>query len=909
MCVCSYYKGLSLKKTRLYSVLTKSLGLTLGVLFIMACSTQKETWLNRGYHNMTAHYNGYFNAREIIKETKRTHVENFQQDYTQIIPIYLNPDDETVSNFQQPMETAIEKITVVISKNSMPNPEKLKRKKKEEWCKWIDDNWMVMGQAYFYKREFDDANTYFKYVKAQYPSQQIVFDADIWLAKTAIEMEDYGTALSTLELLEEAIKEAEAEAKKSKSKKKKKKKSRSKSFKKYNIQRPINKFTPPPVPPKNLKSEVYINLADLHLRKGDYQEAIPRLEQAIEHNKSRKMRTRLTFILAQVHEELGNVSEARKYYEKVTKMTAPYEMEFYATINKALLFDGNDTKGLRAQLIKMSKDEKNKDFLDQIYYVLAELDFKEGDKDGGIAYLEKSAKYSTSNNIQKAKTYVRLADIYYSDKAYPKSKVYYDSSLTVIDETYENYDEIFDRSEGLTSLVKNLDVYHTQDSLLTLVEKGENHYMKVIENKIHEKQRLDEEKFNERQNAPSTGTTNNNNFGSGAKWYFYNESAKSFGVNEFKQIWGDRPLEDNWRRSDKTVAGLGTFGDGEDEDQNSPENDPYAPEYYLKNLPLTDEAQAESNTKISEALYNLGVIYKDRLGEPKTGISYFEKLVQRYNDTKESLPGMYQLYLTHKAEGNMPESDKYKKMILDKFPDSEYAKIIRNPNFKKEEELAKKKHGNEYNKVFDMYLAGDYETTIDKCKEVVNRRESNVYVPKYLLLQAFALSMKDSKNLDAIQKPLESLVDNHSETEEGVRAKNILERLKNQNSIKGVKAGNSSFVYNSEMEHFFVLIFPNSAGSINQVKKTISNFNNSNYSSKGLKVRNSFIDTDNQIIVVRSFNDKKIAEQYLKSFSTSSKTKDLSGKYKNFIITHKNYASLFIEKDIDGYMEFYKKNY
>ncbi len=886
----------------------KSLGIFLGLIFIMACSTQKESWLNRGYHNMTAHYNGYFNAKEIIKETKRSHVENYKQDYTEIIPIYLNPDDETVSNFQQPMETAIEKITVVISKNSMPNPDKLKRKKKEEWCKWIDDNWMVMGKAYFYKREFDEANTYFKYVKAQYPSQEIIFDADIWLAKTAIETANYGDALSILELLETSIKEAEAEAKKSKSKKKKKK-SKSKTFKKYDIQRPINKFTAAPVPPKKLKGEVYTNLADLHLRKEDYREAVPRLEQAIEHQKSKKMRTRLTFILAQVHEKLGNVSEARKYYEKVTKMTAPYEMEFYATINKALLFDGNDTKGLRSQLVKMSKDEKNKDYLDQIYYVLAELDFKEGDKEAGIANLEKSAKYSTTNNKQKAKTYVKLADIYYTDKAYPKSKVYYDSSLTVIDETYENYDEIFDRSEGLTSLVTNLDIYTTQDSLLKLVEKGENHYMKVIEDKIFEKQRLDEEKFNERQNAPSTGTAGNNNFGSGAQWYFYNESAKSFGTNEFKQIWGDRPLEDNWRRSDKTVANAGGFEDGEDGDQNAPENDPYAPEYYLKGLPLTEDAQKEANDKIAEALYNLGVIYKDRLGEPKTGISYFEKLVQRYQDGEKSLPGMYQLYLTHKIEGNMPESNKYKQMILDKFPESEYAKIINNPNFKKEEELAKKKYGTEYNKVFDLYLAEQYDATIEKCTEVVNRRESNPFTPKYLLLQAFALSMKDAKNLDAIQKPLETLVDNHGDTEEGVRAKNILERLKNQNSIKGVKAGNSSFVYNSEMEHFFVLIFPNSAGSINQLKKTISNFNNSNYGSKGLKVRNSFIDTDNQIIVVRSFNNKKIAEQYLKSFSTSNGTKDAAGKYQNFIITHKNYASLFIEKDIEGYLEFYKKNY
>lgn len=888
--------------------------LSFGVLFILACSTEKEAWINRGYHNMTAHYNGYFNAKEIIKESRAGYNETFQEDYTKILPIYIYADDETVEGLRQSMETAIEKTSNVIGKNSMPDPEKKKGKKREEWCKWIDDNWYVMAQANFYKREFGEAKNIFNYVKTTYPSQEIVYWADLWLAKTAIETKDYASALSTLELLKTGIEKQEKDeekAKKKSSSKRKKKKAVTKKVKEYDIARPLGKSTQPAPYPKNMKAELYTTYADLHLRRSEYNDAVTNLLLAIEHHKKKKIKTRLTFILAQVYEEMGNKSDARSKYEEVTKMTAPYEMEFYATIYKALLFDGGDTKGLRAQLLKMAKDEKNKDYLDQIYYVLAELDFSEDQKENAIANLEKSARFSTTNSRQKALTYVKLGDVYYADKFFPQAKEYYDSSLTVIKEDYENYDEILERSEGLTSLVENLEIYERQDSLLNLVNLGSRHYDKVINDIIEAKKLKEKEEFEERQNNPSGGTGGNfnNNFGSGTEWYFYNKEAIAFGQTEFKSLWGDRKLDDNWRRSNRTSVTFEKIEDG-DTTLTAEESDPYSPEYYLKDLPLTEEAQKAANDDIAEALYNLGVIYKQKLNEPTTGLKYFELLVSRFKDSKRSLPGMYQLYLGYKTLNKASESEKYKKIILEDYPDSEYAKIILNPDFKKQEQLARKAHSKEYTAVYEHFLSGEFATVVSKSDEVVARREVNEFIPKYLLLKAYALGGQNPEDLASIQAPLEILVQQHAETEEGTKAKIILEKLKNQSSIQGVKDGSSTFIYNAEMEHFFVLVFPNAKGSINPAKKAISNFNQNLFGSQELKLRNTFINPENQIIVIRSFKNKHTALQYLKSFKANKTlVKEYNQDLDYFVITHKNYASLFAEKNIEEYLKFYGENY
>ena len=864
------------------------------VALVYSCSTEKDAALNRGYHNMTAHYNGYFNAGEKIKESLASYEKGYQEDFETILPIYIYPGEDEASNMLEPMNVAVEKTTKVINKHSMPMQDK--KRKNEEWCAWIDDNYLVMGRAEFFKREYEQCERLFNYIKINYPKESSIYPASLWLAKTYIEEGKYADAETELQGLEALIQE-QLDAKADKDAKKQPKKDKK-----------GNKIKPVPEFPKKLKDDLVIIYADMYLRKKDYSNAKEKLVEAIEITKNRKTKTRLTYILAQIHEELGDNQAASGTYDKVTKMTAPYEMEFYAKIKRALLYNGSDTKSLKAELKKMLEDEKNKDYLDQIYYALADIELKEGNKEQGIEYLELSAANSTTNKRQKAKTYIKLADINYSDKEFRIAKTYYDSCVSVIDEKHPDYIQISDRSEGLTALVKNLEVVEMQDSLLNLVAKGEKYYLKEIDNIIEAKREADRLKSEERMNSMEFDGPKTTDFGDGANWYFYNPQAKSFGYKEFKKIWSDRKLEDDWRRKNKNSVTFDEFGGGEGAETVA-ENDPYAPEYYLKNLPLTEEKIVESNTSIAQGLYNLGVIYKNQLNEPERSAFYFEELIRRYKESENSLPGMYQLYLMYKEQGKHALSGNHKNTILSDYPKSEYARIINNPNYKKEEEALRKVHGSEYDQVYNIYARKDYSGTITKCNEVIARREENSFIPRYLLLKANALGAKKA-TLDEIEEPLEVLVKNHKDTEEGVIASSILERLRNKASLDNAKAGNSTYIYNSEMEHFFVLVFPNNAGKVKNVTTKISNMNSAKYGNKGLKIKNTFINSDNQIVVVRSFDNKKAAMAYYKVFMNDNKyVKAFNSKYEYFVVTHKNYAAMFLEKDFKEYLEFFKQNY
>ena len=861
---------------------------------VYSCSTEKDAALNRGYHNMTAHYNGYFNAGEKIKESLASYEKGYQEDFETILPVYIYPGEDDAASMFEPMNVAIEKTTKVINRHAMPMQDK--KRKNEEWCAWIDDNYFVMGKAEFFKKEYKQCENLFGYIKVNYPKESSIYEASLWLAKTYIEQGKYADAETELQGLETLIQE-QLDAKADKDAKKEPKKDRK-----------GNKIKPTPQFPKKLKDDLAIIYADMYLRKKDYANAKEKLVDAIDITRNKKMKTRLTYILAQIHEELGDNQAASATFDKVTKMTAPYEMEFYAKIKRALLYNGSDTKGLKAELKKMLEDEKNKDYLDQIYYALAGIELKEDNKEQGIKYLELSAANSTTNKRQKSKTYIKLADINYDDKEFRIAKTYYDSCVSVIDDKHPDYVQITDRSEGLTALVKNLEVVETQDSLLNLVAKGEKYYLKEIDKIIEAKREEDRLKSEERMNSMNFDGPKTQDFGDGANWYFYNPQAKSFGYKEFKKIWGDRKLEDDWRRKNKNSVSFDEFGNGEGTETVA-ENDPYAPEFYIKDLPLTAEQVEKSNKDIAEGLYNLGVIYKNQLNEPERSAYYFEELVKRYKENENALPGMYQLYLMYKDQGKHALSQGHKTTILSDYPRSEYARIINNPNYKKEEEALKKVHGTEYEQVYTVFARKDFDNTITKCNEVIARREENSFIPKYLLLKANALGSKKAA-LDDIKIPLTTLVKEHKDTDEGLIAAGILERLRNKASLDNAKAGNGTYIYNAGMEHFFVLIFPNNAGKIKNVTSKISNMNSAKFGSKGLKIKNTFINSDNQIVVVRSFDDKKAAMVYYNAYKNDNKyVNSFNSKYECFVITHKNYAAMFLEKDYKEYLEFFNENY
>lgn len=897
------------KKIILYQ---KTFLIIIAVVAILAgCSTDKNAFLNRGYHNMTAKYNGYFNAGEIINEAMNEFAISRKEDYSKIIPVYEYPDNIESKALYPPMDTAAKKCESVISRHSMP-AEKKGQNRKTEWCKWIDDNWLLIGQSQFYKRNFSDAMKNFKYVEKQYSNEPIVYSAMLWQAKTYIELGVYESAQEILDDLvngaadyKEQVEKIEADQEKAKEKAKSKKSSRNSrnrnNSKSNSGSSEMDQL--PPQYPKDLDKMVAPVYADLFLRQEKYPEAIEKLEIAIDLEKKHRFKTRLVFILAQVNHQMGN-QRASKLYDQVVKMNPEYDMAFQAKINRALAFSGADNKGIKAQLLKMLKDDKNVDYLDQIYFALADIELRNNNKPEGIEYLELSVANSKANNEQKSKSFLRLGKLYYEERNYLKAQQYYDSTMAVLPKTHPEFETIEAKNVSLSELVKNLNIIEKQDSLLQLCNLSEKDLAAKIEDIILTKKEDDERKKEEQNNAFAISPFSNGNtaqVNNGGVFWVWDNNLKGSGFNDFKKYWGNRKLEDNWRRKDKTSNSLEEITDG-----TQGENEEYTIDYYLKDLPCgNDQKIGDLKTSIVDALYDVGNIYKNKLEDQEASKDPFIKLVNNYLPESKAIAALYQLYLM----SNDASKSNYKNKILNDFPNSEYAKLIRDPNFKQNEQLGKEQEAKLYEKTLAQYTSKNYSAVIAACNNVINNDTANSFVCRYYYLKSLAIAGKNG-GADAtgeLESSLEDVV-NHCQGDPVFDvAQGALNKLRNIESINNEE---QKYQYNSGLMHYFVVVVPNGEGNTNEIKSSISDFNSASFTSLNLKTSNTFLNSDTQLILVKSFVNQQAADDYLVAFSVNTnQVKEISNKYTFFIISNKNYGSLYADKNIPDYLEFFEKYY
>jgi TolA-binding protein len=881
-------------------------------LFIQqSCSTEKNTWVNRTFHSTHAKYNGFFNANEIIKLTYKDFELNYVENYDKILPVFIYPNEEQSKAFYPPMDTADAKCERVIVKHAMPN-KKVGQHKRTEWARWIDENWMTRGQSKFHKRDFSRAMEIFNYVEKNYPDRESTYKARLWKAKVHIELGEYIEAKKILDALMDKQTEIDEEKNKKKedtkttakkptssSKKKSKgKKPTSSSKKKTDNSDKKAAF------PRDFGQQLWPIYADLYLRQEDYEKAKEALNKAIEIVENRSFKTRLIFILAQINHKQG-LQEASDLYELVVKRNPKYDMQFNAKINRALAFSGGDTKGIKAELIKMLKDIKNVSFKDQIYYALGELELRENNINGALDYFEKSVASSTSNPNQKTKSFLKLGSLHYQQKNYIKAQQYYDSTMNVLDKTHPEYEAIAYRSESLTELVTNLNKAQGQDSLLKLCDLSANELEKKIYLLIEAEQKRIDEEEEKKKNAladlppPTTGS------GTGKFWP-YDPNLRALGYNDFKKVWGDRKNDDDWRRKDKSSE-LGE----ESAAASTTTNPKLTPEYYLKDLPCNDlDKKMKASEDIVQGWYGAAQVYKNKLKDDVEAIEAF-KNCEKYLPHEKSVASLYQLYLLLQSKGNTAQADGYKNKLLSDYPDSEYAKLIKNPNLFQNESDEAKKEEKEYELIYTSYKKGFYGDVISRCNAKIAEKE-NPYLCKYLYLKTYATAYGNNtpEDLSSVEAALEELISLCKDEDMLGNAKLLLDRLKNQQSVMAAKSGAGSFIYATDAKHMFVLVFPNTAGSVNQAKIKVSDFNDASFSSKNLEIKSSFLDADNQVITVKPFEDKKAAMDYYVAFKVNkTQVQSLNSVYQYFIITEKNFASLFVEKNLNEYLEFFTKNY
>lgn len=865
------------------------------ICILIACSTEKNTLINRTYHGTTAHYNGYFNANELIRQGITSYRNSLKEDYYSILTIDPLPNEEEVVGLYPALDTAIAKSTKVIQRHSMPSNDKPSLKKAEHNA-WIDENWTTIGIANYYRRDYDAALKNFNFVKKFYSNDPSIYVADLWMAKTNIEMNNLTDAGFNLANLDKAIAEQEA----GNSKDKEEKGSKSKSSKK-------DKEAKPAEVPKKIRFDIEKTKAELALRKNNPEDAIKFLESSLDFAKKKRDISRVHFILAQLYESTGNRELAKEHYTKTLKYDAPYEMHFNARLKRA--FMGGDEK-VRKELEKMLVDAKNAQFKDQIYYALADIELQNKNEAKAIEYLTNSAFYSTQNPRQKGMSYEKIGDLAFAKRDYVRAQKYYDSTALVIDDKYPNADVVRNKATKLKDLVEAVETAHFEDSVQRIALLSETEREDFIKKAI--KTEKDKEERRKKQEAEKLRELqqNQNLFvetgGDGNKWYFNNAKSRTDGYNEFKKLWGQRDNEDNWRRSDKTVI-LSVNPEEDDSLANETsvaviDQDSLKYQNMLADIPLTDSALAASNQRLMEALYTAGLIYREQLNEPELAKKQFDAVLARNKKGDIDLSSAFQLY-------KMTESPEKKEYILTNYPESDYANYLKDPDFfikrKEREALAEQ----EYVTVLERYNRGLYYPVISHAEKIIETEKDNKFRAKYMLLKAMS-NGQISNNKEELLPILNQVIAEYPGSEEAKKANEMIQIIKNGYSKNQEVDFNkkSLFTYNDEVEQW-VIIFLEKTENSNMAKTKVSDFDKEFFSRDKLKVSSKIYGDDQSIILVQAFPDDLKAKEYVRVFkSTRKHLMDLQ-KAKILIITQDNMKVLFETKNLQEYETFYDEYY
>ena len=856
-------------------------------LLLQNCSTKKNNVVTRSYHNLTARYNGYYYAGEIIKETQQKLEATVQDDYTKVLPLFIYPDDKTAKTLYPELDKAIKKTSLVISRHTITD-----RKGREipGAVKWIDNNYMLLGKAHFYKRDFFSALESFDYVAKTYKKDNNRFAATLWLIRTYNETGSLFRSEPLISLLN-------------------------------------NESTFP----GKLRGEFAAVSADLYIRSEKYSQAIKELSKAIALSKRKKTRARYTYVLAQLYEKQGEPKKASNYYNRAIKLKPSYEMVFNAKMRRAALVSSETgTREMRKELTKMLKDAKNKEYLDQIYYALAQIEEKEKNTIKTIELLKLSTASSTGNINQKSLSYLKLADIYFDKPDYKNAQAYYDSVATIVPKDFPNREAIINKKQSLGDLVNNLNIIALEDSLQRLAKLSPAEREKIADTIIARNARetqLKKEKQSTEAQSPPAGsgpslTSPQQTSGQQGSWYFYSQTTIAFGISEFSRKWGDRTLEDNWRRRSKEASFSGeteegmstedTLGRGQNR-QVAANRTGVTKETLLKQIPLTAQQLEKSNSRILESYYSLGSIYKDELQDPESASESFEALLTRFPENKHKLSSYYSLYRLYLSLNNAERAEYYKNKLLKDYPDTEYARLIKDPDYSKESKANKSVVEEFYNETYSAFLNGNYSDVIRRAAIADSNYTKNYLMPKFDFLKA--ISIGKTRDVKSFENALTSVTLKHPKDEVATRARLMLDALRNSqmpDSLK-TKAEEKNQLYNFDKnaEHYIAVIVLDKKTDMNAFKIGISDFNTEFYGNETYNITSVLLNTEDQIVLVKKFEGADKAMSYLNTLTDNPKVfeKITNGMFRVFAISADNYIKFYKDKNLDTYNEFYKENY
>ncbi len=866
------------------------------MLLTGSCSTQKDSFVNRAYHTINAKYNGFFNARESYRDGVGQLAELHNDNYEQILSIFRYGTEQDAGSVSSNMDVAYEKASLVIRRHSM-------NIRGKEHNRYIDESYFLIGRSHFFKRDYTLAILTFEYIIRQYDTHRS-HDAKVWIAKSYNEQERYEQALRMFNMLEQHYRNGIL----------------------------TDETTA-------LFRKAY---ADYYIRQGKYPEAARQLQMGIPYEKSRSERVRLTFIQAQLYHHSEKFAEAQQAFEKVLSMRPDRNMAFQASIGMAMAYDPSvgGSGFIRDELMDMLSAERNREYRDQIYYALAQLALRQGDEKEAISMLRKSAEVSQTNDMQKGLSFLRLGEIFFEHPDYKTANQYYDSAATFLPHSYDDYELVRRRQQMLSNLTQLSRVIAHEDSLQTLAALPAAEQEAIVEaiiEDLREQQRLREEAERQRQaamrdaaqRARQTRGMSDHDRG----WYFYNTTAMDNGKNEFFGRFGERPLEDLWRISNKQMI-AGDFGmdmpgfEDMEHEEDTLVFDEFDKEKYLRNIPNTEEQLLVSKNRQVEAYFNKGMLFKDQLNDPANAIRCFETLVEYFPKTDRELPAYYHLYFMLREQGDAAAAERVKNSLVQLYPDSEYARIIGDPGYADRIRERQTLADNLYRESYNAFFAGRYDV-IGRNMEALDTLEvSRELKARFAYLHAIATAKTERHAIFVSE--LQRVVDEFHDTPVHQPASTLLASLDagdsmiassgsdevrppSESNVQRERAPISSpFTFSPDAAHFFVLIVNDNHHDPRDLNNIVNNFNKEVYADTELAVSNIYFEGSKHLVTVTNFKGKETGMQYYRTIMQSENLSELDpdgNTIEYYVISVDNYPLFYQEKELDAYRHFFEHYY
>ncbi len=658
---------------------------------------------------------------------------------------------------------------------------------------------------------------------------------------------------------------------------------------------------------------------------GDLDNMLKNLVEAAPLLKKKDGKGRIYFIIGQVYEDLGFEAEAYSYYKRCIASNPEYELDFMARLNMAQVAEidkASDIRAARKAFAKLLKDRKNKEFQDKIYYEWGEFESRQGNLELALENYKKSLKHGISER-QRGMSYLRLGEIYYDSlKKYELAQAYYDSTIAVLPKDVDNYDDILTRQQVLKEFVEQINTIFLQDSLLLLATRDSAIVKEEIVERLREEARLEEVKARELEERLAARRTNfalsNNQQGfSITSWYFDNPSAVAQGQAEFRRVWGDRPLEDHWRRSNKQVL--------RDYDEESPaapgdlaaNEDPAIAadpevafrreaEALMQQIPYAEEDKNVALAKVENAYYRLGNIYNFDLEEDQNAAEAFESLLDRFPQSEYTPEVLYQLYLIYEqiAPGKM---ENVKSRLINNFPNTRYAKLILNPNYTRESSEANEKLKLAYQEAYGYYKREEYGIALAKADSALAAYPESIYAPKVGLLKILILGRNESK--DSYEYRLQNFIEEYPDVEETAYAQRLLNE--SESFQYTAKAEAVTFLKNMQNPHYYIVIFDTNKQATDGINESLDLFNKLNYAKSDMTMSNLILESGRTAVLVGLFENGEVAYEYLKKIENNHVIdKDWqNSKMINFVIGKDNFDILYQTKDLQSYLKFFNKTY